>query len=80
MSFLSKMWGKKEKPEEKPVTKKDRSLEVHVIFDAPPSNLSIPMFQHFEDGNGKKSPEGIQWVERPDGLWALGPFLRKEAK
>ena len=42
---------------------------VDIVFDGPPSNES-GRFVETEDSNGKGISIG-EWVERPDGLWAL---------
>lgn len=42
---------------------------VDIVFDGPPSNES-GRFVEVEDSEGKSIKLG-EWVERPDGFWAL---------
>lgn len=43
--------------------------EVHIVFDGPPGPES-GRFVEVEDGQGHGISAG-EWIERPDGLWAL---------
>lgn len=42
---------------------------VDIVFDGPPSHES-GRFVEVEDASGRSIRYG-EWVERPDGLWAL---------
>lgn len=42
---------------------------VDIVFDGPPSHES-GRFVEVEDSSGKSIKFG-EWVERPDGFWAL---------
>ena len=47
--------------------------KLYVIMSEPPSATS--QFVELEDENGAGvGPQGVEWTERPDGLWQLGPF------
>lgn len=48
--------------------------ELFVIFDGPPSHES-GRFIEVENAQGA-SVGGIDWKQRGDGLWSLGPFRR----
>ena len=50
------------------------SEPVFIIFDGPPSHES-GRFVEVETESGH-SVGGIEWQQREDGLWALGPFYR----
>lgn len=45
------------------------TLEYHIVFDGPPGPESC-RFVEVEDANGRSFRAG-EWIERPDGYWAL---------
>lgn len=62
------------------VAEADRPEGLYVIFDGPPSHES-GRFVEVETADGKgRGPEmtGADWSERPNGMWALGPFQKRE--
>jgi hypothetical protein len=46
-----------------------KSIPINIIFDGPPAHES-GRFIECETDDGKGISVG-EWVERPDGLWAL---------
>ena len=53
------------------IKKKESIMEqpINIIFDGPPSHKS-GRFVEVETDDGKSVNAG-EWIERPDGLWAL---------
>lgn len=53
--------------------------DLFIIFDGAPEHES-GRFVEVEDAEGRSVDSGADWVERPGGMWSLGPFQRKGAK
>lgn len=54
--------------------KDDPDLDLFVVFDGPPAPES-GRFVEVEDRRGvSQGPSTVQWSQRKDGLWQLGPF------
>lgn len=52
-------------------------LEVDIVFDGPPSH-EAGRFVEVETMEGRSISVG-EWVERPDGYWALRLFVAPES-
>lgn len=48
--------------------------KVYVVFDGPPSHES-GRFVELETFD-RRGVGGVQWTERDDGFWTLGPLLK----
>ncbi|MGP0047851.1 MAG: hypothetical protein ACLPZR_03240 [Solirubrobacteraceae bacterium] len=48
---------------------------IYIVFDGPPSHESGRFIETENEKGEGVGPEGVNWNQREDGYWVLGPFL-----
>jgi len=47
---------------------------IYVVFDGPPAHESGRFIDAENEKGEGVGPAGVEWTERKDGYWVLGPF------